>query len=358
MGSLFKSILGIALVLVSLVLIVKLVAKVRINTALRRQAKILEEQKKKFQVGVVLRPYALTVKTPIPEKWADPKKTIEQEISFAKELAVSHLRANLEKEEDLNDYIVEKTAEEGFLLTLIIDPEFKGDFYKTATYDLGYKLGKEIASRYQEKIPFYQLANEASGVTIKKGFPGYDESHYDAQKYKVFKDWVKGLSEGVKAGDPKAKRIISANWQGTAVLEMLERDGVEFEIIGWNWFSDMGDIFNQEYEGKSHNIPKEISQKLKKDFWIVESNFQGGSFKGKEKEQAEYLAKFIEEVRKSPDVKGLFIFTLTDIAEINNKSEGNLGLVKVKENPDGTWSFAAKKPAFEALKKAIKELKG
>lgn len=355
MGSLFKSFLGIALVLISLVLIVKIVGKVRTQKVSKEQTKLLEEAHKQFQFGVVLRPHALTAETSIPEKWADPKEVLDQELAFAKELGVNHLRANLEKEEDLNDYIVKKVAEEGFLLTLILDPEFKADFYKTANYQLGFKLGKEVATRFKGKVPFYQLANEATGVTIKKGFPGYKKSDYDPQKYKVFKDWVKGLSDGVKAGDPEAKRIISANWQGTAVMEMLVEDEVEFEIIGWNWFSDMGDIFNTEFEGKSHNLPQEVTQKLKKDFWIVENNNQGGSFGKKEKEQARYISDFVKEIRKSPYVKGYFVFTLTDIAESINEAEGNLGLVKVKENSDGTWKFGQKKPAFGTYQKAIKK---
>lgn len=293
--------------------------------------------------GAVVRAFAL-------DKPGTPysKQHLVQQFDYLKELGVTDVRANAEVNETINDDYVSLANERGLTATLILETP---RFFEEETHDSMFAYGKKIAERYKGKVAFYQLGNEASGVAVKSGFSGSKTTDYDETKYKRFKELVRGLSEGIKSSDPNAKRIISAHWLGVGVIDRLVADKVEFEVIGWDWYSDMGNDMIKIQDGQTINIPQYLS-KYNKEFWIAELNHREGSKNGAAV-QADFLQTFVLNAMNHPEIKAIFVFPLTDQCGDLDKDYGKMGLVELTKNVDGTCTITGKKKAFDTYKNLI-----
>ncbi len=306
-----------------------------------------ETKKEDFHFGVVIRPYGLKVGAATYQK-----SQMQTQIKLAKELGATDVRANVEDDSLVNDHFVDLSLEAGLRPTFILEP-IAAHYFDEDTYNKAYTYAKKIAERYKGRVPYYQLANEASGVAIKPNAPGNKVSDYDSAKYAHLKNIVKGMSDGVRAADPAAKRIISANWLGVGVMDKLIADKIDFEIFGWNWYSDMGeDLVKKLDDGTTLNIPEYLA-KYNKQFWVVELNRRVGSYDGNEKAQGEFLTTFINNVIKRSQVSGVFVYTLTDECGALDKEIGHLGLVNIVKNANNLCTVKSNKSAFAAYKSII-----
>ncbi len=298
--------------------------------------------------GVAIRPYGL--KGPGA---AYKTSQLQTQVSLAKELGVTDVRANAENEMATNDDFVSMAEQNKMAPTIVLEP-IDPHYLDTNTYQNAYDYAFKLAKRYVGRVPYYQLANEASGVAIKTGAAGDKTSDYDPTKYLKLRDEMRGLSDGVHAGDASAQRIISANWLGTGVIDKLVADNINFEVIGWNWYSDMGnDLIKTQSDGTTLNIPQYLS-KYHKKFWVVELNRRQGTFDNNAKAQSDFLQTFISSTLAHKNVTGYFVYTLTDECGELSQEHGNLGLVSLTKNSDGTCSVKAKKTAFTTVQSLIK----
>lgn len=288
-------------------------------------------------------------------------KNVQKALDLAKSLGVSHLRINLEyygsePYNQVNDDLIAKVVKAGFEPVLIVEsPLDMVQFFQKETYESGYNLGRKVGARYGSSITYYQIANEVSGMTIKPNHPGDKFSDYDPKKYEIVKNWLDGLSEGLKHSDSNAQRVISSHWLGIGVMDKLIEDKIDFEIIGWNWFSDMGkDPTNKVLDnGTVLNIPAHFATSGKK-FWFTELNRSTGSYKNQEYAQAQFINDFWQNIKKSPYIHGLFAFTLVDIPPHVSANDQYWGFSTIKAVPGTTrYTLADPKLAFQSYQQII-----
>lgn len=257
----------------------------------------------------------------------------QKQVQLWKDLGMNNLRTNFERSgwqplDKFNDLMVKSAQDNNLKLTFIVESPFE-DFFKDANYDSGYKWGQLVGEKYSGKVGYYQLANEVSGTVILPNRNGLKEEDYDPDKYKILKNYILGLSKGLKDADPNAKQIVSAHWLGLGVIDKLLNDGLDIDVIGWNWYSDMGeDITTKKLdEGDVLNIPEHFA-KYGKEFWITELNYNAGDSSGEDK-QAEFLKNFLDNCKNSGMVKGYFVYKLVDsICTEGDKPTSHLGIVK------------------------------
>lgn len=286
----------------------------------------------------------------------------EKQIADLKKLGVNHIRSNFEKNgltpmKWANDLIVDSKEENNWDLTFIVEHPFE-DFFSEADYDSGYEWGKVVGSQYSGKVEYYQLANEVSGTLIKSG-NGMSEEDYDQEKYEIMKDYLMGLRDGIHNTDPKAKFIVSAHWVCYAIIDMLIRDGLDFDVIGWNWYSEMGDdLSKKETDEKGViDIPGHFA-KYGKPFWIVELNHSGGDIDGDEK-QANFFKNILQNSYNSGDIDGIFIYRLSDTTcTEGDQPTSHLGIVKDKtsQNTKSGCDISTPKSAFYTFQDFIKKV--
>jgi len=300
-----------------------------------------------------------------------------RQIGYINELGVNTVRVNLERtvqlnplkftfDEQANDDFINQLSQNGKDICLIIDGDIinslkiEGFNYERA----GFELGSYAAKRYKGKVKYIQTANEVSGTIVKPSDPDFKgetfndgdyDIKYSVDRYKATLGWVKGMSKGIRNSAPKIKIVLSGHWILYDVINRLQADGVDFDILGWAFYSTDGtDITKRDIgDGKSIDLAAELS-KIGKPIWIIESNADKGSLKG-ERPQADFIKNFISNLPKAVSIKGFFVYTLFDdpgpsgYTDLDNT---HWGLIEVKVDANGQPQFR-KKLAFYTYKDMI-----
>jgi len=149
------------------------------------------------------------------------------------------------------------------------------------------------------------------------------------------------LLDGVRAGDPNAQTIVNFTWLHYGFIQRLVNDGVDFDIIGADWYSNMGDITSVR---GTLDLPAYIKTQFGKPLWITEGNRWEGSTGGNEAAQAAYISQDVSAMCNNPNISAYVVYELLDEPGVSPAFEANMGLVYNPTSP---------KPAFDAYKQVI-----
>ena len=308
-------------------------------------------------------------------------QNVEAQLKAAQESGINLIRANLEIVTDKvpfiieyndadNDDFINRVTSKGFDLLLVLDPNVPQTVGLAQYQQEEYKLGSYAAKRYKGKVKYYQAANEVSGTSARlpedKGQSFKDSlgNEYDLERYNAVLAWVKGISQGIRENDPSAQIVVSGHYILYPLVERMVREGADFDILGWAFYSQDGsNVTRREYNYGNYMNLAERLYKIKKNLWIIEANYEKGSYdknKGStsetEKRQAEYIKTLAENVYKSGYFKGFLVYTLLDNptnADLGNPQDAHLGLVEVKKR-DGLNKITKYKEAFFAYRDFIR----
>lgn len=232
-------------------------------------------------------------------------------------------------------------------------------------YKISYEFSKKIVSELKYDVHVWELHNELDNIAIvkkdelsylgtlwKSGIPdGSKIEHFESTRIKKVMAMLKGMSNGVYAADPNADRIINGTYIHYGLIEHALINEINFEIIGWHWYSDMGNI--TKVKGNIDLL--ERLKKYNKPIWITEINKRGGS-KGADGENEQYIylkdtLKAYLNYAKKYNVQKLIIYELLDEPQFGaNNPESFYGLVKVHKNNVGSWEIFEKKKSFNVIK--------
>jgi len=208
----------------------------------------------------------------------------------------------------------------------------------TQAYNDGKNIGFGFGSQHGSDYDYYELGNELELRIIRAGTHGNKPEDYNLAGFRVLAAYLKGMDEGLKLGDFGAKTIINAGWVHYAYLEMLEDAGVNFDVVGYHWYSNMeGNV------DKTFGIPDitvKLAETFKKPIWFTEVNYRNGSMGGKELEANAWLKYFIKKCKANPWVKGFQVYELLDEPQISKPEEKEYGLVKWT-TPYSSWQYKA-----------------
>jgi len=330
--------------------------KIPVNTVDKKPSASAPDERLNIKWGVGLNLFALHI---LPGDRLTDWTIAKPQIDLAKELGVSYVRIGIpdwamNRQDELFLPAMRYIRSKGLHIVLGFDPT-EGNPTKMGSKDRfkdGYKWGNEIATRYKGLVEYYQLSNEVTGTAMKPSWSGISEESFDQDKYKQILDWLKGASTGVGEADPEAKRVVTGHWLGFGFFDMAIRDGLEFEVIGWDWYGKDPDITNVKSDNKIYNIGDELS-KFGKELWISETNYESGSRDGEDK-QADYLSEFASNVIKDKRFSGFFPLYLTDVPTIL-RVDNHDGLVDVVISADKSVAIGHKKRAYYEYRKIIND---
>ena len=327
--------------------------------------------------------FAWGVNTSIYQVDGYVEETAQRQIDIIKKLGVNTVRMTYERSIELepfsinyysdkyNDDFVDRLNSADIDIAMIID----GDIIGTAESEIdqekeGYKLGQHVASRYKGKVKYYQIGNEITGTTVKPSDPEFKGEtfegelglSYSVSRYKSALGWLKGMSKAIRESDPDAQIVVSGHWVLYDVIEKMIDEGLDFDILGWAWYSEDGlDITKRDHQGQDINLFETLNSFGKK-VWVIESNQHRGSYgdgdsaKG-ELEQSEFIRNFIDYNYQKKLFIGYFVYTLFDNPAFADKQDGqdaHWGLVAVSESATGSPIFTEKK-AFGTYQKIISD---
>lgn len=307
-----------------------------------------ENYKEKFMWGVTARPSSLGKY--VDEVW-------NNELIYAKGLGVDWVRIAYDHNAgfSFHDEAFSYVKNQGLNIYLVIEPN--GDFMALSnSYQDGYEKGFSIAQHYKGQIKYYQLMNEAGSNALKSGnLSGETEPDLDPTKYEKTRDWIKGVSEGIKKADPSAYRVVTNQWTHVVFLNKLINDKVDFDIIGWDWFSDMGYMGEKKLADGTLLIDKLKS--YNKPIILAECNRRPEGKNGRngqnEEKQAEYIQKMATWAHDA-GLKGFYVLELLDSPPNQGRNYTDYyGIMSIKQKLNGTWVPDQPRKAFFTYKDTI-----
>src|SRR5690606_3769280 len=163
----------------------------------------------------------------------------------------------------------------------------------------------------------------------------------------------------IKTISPNAKIMITGGWLHWGYFEFLEKEEVNYDIISWHWYSNMGSMFESKWE--KTNIIEVLTSKFNKPIWITEINKKDGSIDGTFKEQAYWVEYYMEELHRQPNINAFILYELYDQPNLYDQKwagpgEASYGIVSFKTTSKEPYNIAYK-PVSNTLKFKIEEIK-
>ena len=180
-----------------------------------------------------------------------------------------------------------------------------------------------------------ELDNQCIQLTNGNAPDGDLPSMFNETKYQYFLALLRGLNAGVKRASPSARTVVnSGGWKHYGWYTRLVADKLDFDIIGYHWYSSMGDFNDTNpssspaHSGSHTNVLQALT-KYKKKIWITEMNHQGGSSAGNftnpdpsgEAAQAGYLQHELAVMSKLAEENPLFDEGVIFIYELYNQPD-------------------------------------
>lgn len=289
----------------------------------------------------------------------------DQQIKLVSQLGGGIYRVNLRSDssiEELDALLKVAEAQRMIILPIINPPVDLDNSDPAAIYRTAYDTAKAFSSAFPGRVPVWELGNEQENYAIilpcemrdngqQYGCQygpgiGNDVLDYYGPRWSKMSALIKGMSDGVHAGNPEAKRAIGvAGWGHTAFFDRIRSDGVDWDISVWHQyaFDNAGQL--------------EYVARFGKPIWIAEFNNPAGGQNGVD-DQAKGLTQMIDwfqQNRARFNIQAALVYELLDEPYYSG-FESTMGLVRQKKNSTtGQWEIDGVKLGYQAMAQAIKQ---
>lgn len=299
---------------------------------------------------------------------AYPDIPLEQQLDLTKELGVAYYRVNLGRQGTVERLaqLVNMAHARGIRILPILQPpvSLENDSAEDI-YRIAYNYGHTYASAFKGRMPVWELENELEIFALIKPCEMRDDGtqypcewgiaggvgplEYYGPRWEKVSASLKGLSDGVKAGDPDALRAIgTAGWGHTGAFYRLVEDGVEWDISVWHVYQT----------GPENEWAMEKLLSFDKPIWITEYNHPLGSQES-EQAQADGVRAFMRWVQfnyERYNIQSVQFYELLDEPYWSD-FEAGMGLYFVARG-SGRWQATEPKLAFDVIKDFIRAMTG
>lgn len=197
----------------------------------------------------------------------------------------------------------------------------------TATYDAGFAYGQTFSSTYPGRL--WECGNEYDNECIENGASGALPTDYDDTLYARMSAAIRGMIDGVRAGDPTARvGVGNAGWHHYGFQRRLWAEGVRWDVSIAHWYSDQGSITSVGGGGVNHLAI--LRDEFGKPIYVTEVNARPLSMASRQAE-ATWLVNLMAEwnaFASTYDLRVAHIYELLDEPELaaNDPPEAIYGL--------------------------------
>jgi hypothetical protein len=295
--------------------------------------------------------------------YAPSGEGLRRQLRYVRRLGATHYRVDiypdsLGREPFYFDGVAKEAARLGvtILPVLIAHPKAHAD--TLSNYLLGRAIGLRFAMRHRGQFTHVEAGNELELPTLRftidtsqsppkvNHWEGFSLDNYVDSLLRKTTAFLRGMTDGIHQGSPGTKVIINGAWRHFGYFEALKRDGVDFDVYGYHWYSEMGDFSQLVLP----HLPAD------KDIWITEGNRRNSHVsRDHPAEQAEWVGQFSRQLVRIPRVKAFFVYELYNQPAYGDDPESKYGLIDCSDK--GCRGPRTIKPAFHAYRAAIAKAK-
>lgn len=292
-----------------------------------------------------------------------PGVSIDRQLDYLADLGARSYRVDisgLDQADGLAE-IIEKAKPRGIEVLPVVTPGI--DYDKTPpaeVYDKARALTEALGKRFKNDVRVWELGNELENYAIIRPcemrmdgtkYPcewgpaeGSGPLHYYGPRWEKVSAALKGMSDGMIAVDPTIRKAMgTAGWGHTGAFELMQRDGIQWDISVWHLYGDDPEWAFKVLKDYGHPI------------WVTEFNNRKGS-QGGDDQQSDGLKAMmerLEELSDAYDVEAGQIYELLDQSYLAPDSEAYYGLVRLRGSNDKGWSAGEPKPAYLMLREML-----
>jgi uncharacterized protein DUF4214 len=290
--------------------------------------------------------------------------TYDEQLAFLADLGLKSYRVNISEMRSAAalDALITKAAPLGITILPVLTPSLDLDSLPPEKLRMeAQSFAKAMVSRFKDRIKVWELGNELENYAIIKACEMQDDGKqyncawgpaggtgvldYYGPRWAKSSAVLKGLSEGVIAADPSARKAIgTAGWGHTGAFERMRQDGIKWDISVWHMYGEDPEWAFKALAAYGHPI------------WVTEMNHPEGSAKG-ERQQAVGLRRWMErlnELSARYPVEAVHIYELLDETYWAPDNEAVMGLVRLERNGDDGWRPGSPKAAYDSVRAVLR----
>jgi len=263
------------------------------------------------------------------------------------------------------DRVLQAASDRGITLLPVLTrrPDYRVS--PETNFRTGYLIGRRFAERYGWQLCQIEAGNETeegalrysaatdplTGRSDTNYWAGTQLDHYDPERLNTVLHFLGGLTRGLREGAPQVQIVIDVAGRHYGFFEALERAGVDFDIYGLHWYSDMDDA-GGGFAAALEELERPPRRPL--PIWVTEVNRRGGSQAERPgDDQGAWIRRLAAHAAENSRVKGFFVYELLD----QPAHQSWYGLVSC---PTGGFESLClggrrRKPAFETYREAIRQ---
>ncbi len=266
---------------------------------------------------------------------------------------------------DFSDFYIPLANARGLKVMLVVDGQLRND---PDNYDAvaEYELYREIAERYDGnhgfgKIDFIQINNEVDvflSLRNPKFGDGETIEEFPQPLMQTVYERFANASAGIRAAKTDVKIVINAGWKHYGMFLYMKEKGIDFDLIGWDWYTDMSKAMAREGK-RAFQIAETLHELFDKDIIVCETNiWTDNPIDVDDVSNWDGLFDIIDDVVTYPYVKGLIIYECCDEMPFEKDGtfnrEAHFGLIKA----DKQGNMLGIKPIYDKLKEYFSQCIG
>jgi len=212
-------------------------------------------------------------------------------------------------------------------------------------YWRAYNYAYPEVKKHKGRIQYFEAGNELDNWAKPKNL-GVGPLMYDSDRYVLVRGFLRGLIDGIRAGDSSAKVLVnSTGWCHYGFMKQLWGDGVRWDITAVHWYEAFGDF---ESGCRGTNVAS-IYASFGRPIWFTEFNSNVAAKENDPDRSAKWIESFVKRTRElAPkyNIQAAFVYELLDEPQ-KQGAERYFGIADEDGNPKAPW---------HALKKAINHL--
>lgn len=287
---------------------------------------------------------------------------VEEQMHLMAELGVKLLRTGFSSNLDWTDKVVRMANKYGIKVMIC-----NGSVTSTIEEydaDVAFSTAKMIANRYNGKkgygkVDYIQIDNEVDNYLIAKATEaglnpgdGSNKNLYTKEDVERVCYMFNNYAAGVRAADNDIKIVINSGWLHYGFHDWLEEYKVDYDIIGFDWYTDMSTTFIKRGKRPIEQV-EFLHERYGKDIIVCETNqWHGEEFDENNATSWDDFIELLNDAYTYPYVLGLCVYELCDEAYFQAEDgsynrEAHFGLI----NADRHGNMYEPKPIYYRLQK-------